>query len=1382
MATPDLATLIRDGAYDVLRHAASSPDPGDPKYIKHGAQVIGAERFNDLQRPVRRVTISGVHLSFDTTDSRGVVREYNGKEDIKELYVIADTVVVSRALHFPQTDVFILCRELQFKGREAVIDTTPKPLDKDYRELLDKNGRNGPKAGNITLYVSKLSVDTPGLRFIARGAAGQEAEEGEISTTSSRRDLPLITKDQWEGDKGFSYAHRHVRHEAGAGGAGEFYTSDMPTSVCDWETFQRMCGKSITYVKFTNEYWKSFWHEKFGGGKETQTVFELGTTELPGEGGAGLPPGKPGTGGAGGNLTSTVAVDSKLRDLTGGPSAQRHPGTPGGAGGTPQTAYWVFFEGKPKGEGSDGAEHVFSARTERKDASAGRASGPGPQADKPKGDDGKDVALWSQPNAKDKCAAGWITPLLLNIVIQHAKDVAAAEQPERAQVVLKPYFDALAGRTNEAISSGLPEEVVGGLNTMPQLRDEATRLAARFDQHLDSFGNPPGWVPNLTLTGAVGAYDAVRDIALKELYGAYFLEKAWKAKEARANALKQLIEVLIEKTQQLKAQMIDTQKAIMQRRYVAPTDPTAVRTLTVGDLTGGSKSSEKVSFDDMSLLERLRSLVAQMEELEKKRKAIEQRLRNEADKDATTKLQWEAAQAGLKISSAVLKALPLPPPYEQAAAAFGGLLEVTSAFMEKGGDDAAFAELKKQVTDFADTNQEQFVKLFTESMDNELSTYNDEIEKLEQAAKDTKKEKDQLKPLYDDKIKAADAERDAAIKALTDRTRQRLRQRQPPPNPMNSTPIDFNKAIATRALEITNGAGSTKALSEEYNTKKTELGKKSTAIETNKAELEKKLKATTKAKETKAESTKKNIENVKKAVDGIEQIAKAVNKLAVSETQLNTKWDEALAKITSKDSEFQTYLTNVTYLNEQKKLVVGRLIKLLNDLQDQRQQIARNLVAINELRLQYAKGGTDDLDHGTLLYIQGMREDAHRRLTTFLYYVTRAYEYYTVSPYNEFYADARKTFEDLRVVLANPTPNLSGIFDGTDKATNENKLKTLITAPTDPILSPSDFALLKYVYEKPLRDMGIRMLDELASGRERRIEEREKYVTLRSDDLQGLNARIRADLSARMSINLARLDQISSGDEKQRLGGFKVVKAVIRKLGARFPNDITFKVTHLGRSIVCYQGKFFAFEPQAGAETGRRARGVTFETNGTPAKMKPADDATTLTLTADALKQPESKAQETLISKLLGSAKSGQIDLSQFRPGAFSDFLLTVEVTPRDCTVQLDEIEFVVMMEKGNTDTAAELVTVFNDRDLAIDISTSRSDRSGRNRALGSYMGVYNDDEIETQPLVITVPAEYGVYRHMGWNAGVKASSKKAHSCEVSRGTRVIAKYEPISA
>ena len=417
---------------------------------------------------------------------------------------------------------------------------------------------------------------------------------------------------------------------------------------------------------------------------------------------------------------------------------------------------------------------------------------------------------------------------------------------------------------------------------------------------------------------------------------------------------------------------------------------TAVRDITVDDLAG-AKPLENVQFNDMSLLERLRSVIAQMEKLEEKRKAIETRLRAEADKKTMTELQWEAAQAGLKISGAALKALPLPPPYNKRRPPSGACWRSRARSWKRAATMPPSQISRSRSRILRTQIRSSSLGSFTKSMDEELSAYNDQIKDLEEAAKSTQKAKDGLKQQYDDKVNAANAERESAVKALTDRTQQRLRQRQPAPDPATSTPIKFNEAIAKRALEIKEGAGASTTLSEEYSRKNTELGEKSKAMDAKKLELENKIKATTKAKEARAESTKKNIENVKKVVDGIEQFAKAVNKLAISETQLNTKWNEALAKIKSKDSEFQTYLTDVTYVNEQKKLVVGRLVKLLNDFQAQRQQIARNLVAINELRLQYAKGGADDLDHGTLLYIQGMREDAHRRLTTFLYYVTRAY-------------------------------------------------------------------------------------------------------------------------------------------------------------------------------------------------------------------------------------------------------------------------------------------------------------------------------------------------------------------------------------------------------
>ena len=932
----------------------------------------------------------------------------------------------------------------------------------------------------------------------------------------------------------------------------------------------------------------------------------------------------------------------------------------------------------------------------------------------------------------------------------------------------------------------LPKEVVGDAQAILQLRDEVVGLTGRLDQHLDNFGDPPGWVPNLTLTGVVGAYDAVRDIALKELYGAYYLEKMWKKKQDRSDALKQLIAVLIEKTRQTRAQMIDTRSAIMKRGYVPPADPTAVRTITVDDL--GGRPRAKVSYSDMSLIEKLRSLIAQMEDLDDKRKDIERRLKREADKKTIDQLQWEAVQGGLKISGAMLKALPLPPPYEQAASAFGGLLEVTSVFMEKGGDNEAFANLKTAVTDFTDANEDKLVTLFTQGMDEELSATNEDIKHLETAAKDTKKARDDLKAEYDSAASAAAAVQEARVKVIEDREQQLRKQREPAPDPSKESPESFKTKIAKRALEFSSNAESTRN-AEEYERRKTELESRNTAIEKKTEELQTKVVAITKAKTERAQSTKDNIERAKKLVDGIEKIAKAVNKLTVSETQVNAKWDEALAKIKLEDPEFQAYVAQIAYLTEQKKLVVGRLVKLLNDLQDQRQQIARNLVTINELRTQYAKSGVDDLDHGTLVYVQAMRQDAHRRLTTFLYFVTKAYEYYTVSAYEGFYADAQRIFEDLRTVLDQPVLDLETSFDPKDpkeaKDAKEKQLKKLITEPSGPDLPDSDWQLLKGVYEKPLRDMGSRMLEKLITRKDGKIDEREQHVTLRADELKELNSRIREGKSAHMTLNLARLNQIASSHQKQRLGGFKVVNAVGSKLGERYPDDITFKVTHLGKSIVRCEGRFYAFEPQAGNEALVGSRGVTFETSGSPTKGTRKPDGTLeddgkVTFSSDALKQPDSKAQETLVSKLLGPSASGNIDLSEFRPGVFSDFLFTVEFTPRDFPVEFSEIEFVVTMEKGNTDSAGALISVFNNHDLAIEIRMSRPDRSERSAGIGRYIGVYNGTELETNPVVVTVPGQYGDYRHTGWVGGTKLVSDGDHSRKISAGTRVIAVYERV--
>src|SRR6202000_3456196 len=101
---------------------------------------------------------------------------------------------------------------------------------------------------------------------------------------------------------------------------------------------------------------------------------KLGSEDLPGKGPSGLPPGKPGTGGAGGTLTATagnIGVFHHHADLSGGQSGTPLAFTPGGKGGTPSPAWWCKIE-------ANAVKEVNSVSWTSYQAQQGDSSGPGP--------------------------------------------------------------------------------------------------------------------------------------------------------------------------------------------------------------------------------------------------------------------------------------------------------------------------------------------------------------------------------------------------------------------------------------------------------------------------------------------------------------------------------------------------------------------------------------------------------------------------------------------------------------------------------------------------------------------------------------------------------------------------------------------------------------------------------------------------------------------------------------------------------------------------------------------------------------------------------------------------------------------------------------------
>jgi hypothetical protein len=139
-------------------------------------------------------------------------------------------------------------------------------------------------------------------------------------------------------------------------------------------------------------------------------------------------------------------------------------------------------------------------------------------------------------------------------------------------------------------------------------------------------------------------------------------------------------------------------------------------------------------------------------------------------------------------------------------------------------------------------------------------------------------------------------------------------------------------------------------------------------------------------------------------------------------------------------------------------------------------------------------------------------------------------------------------------------------------------------------------------------------------------------------------------------------------------------------------------------------------------------------------------------LKGTSLWQPTRDAQENLISKLLKNP--AMLSLSQFRPGAFSDFLLKVEINPPERKIAFTEIVLEVSYEGGNARRDEILVCVNNDVGLEIPVRTNVKDISGRTGGIGRYIGVFSSNQMRAagqRTVRVTVPVKFGQYELKSW-------------------------------
>ena len=424
------------------------------------------------------IRIVGESVVLQQGHENGLYEAYcdGARRDLRSVEILAERVVVRSPVRWKQTDVTIRARELVFEG-DGQIKTTPeeKLTSAGTDSKGGKPGVDGLPAGNLILDVGGVEEDAPGLRFDLSGGRGQPGGPGQHGSAGSS------VSTRWSS----------VRF--------------CDSGIC--KTHTPGSGYTITYYYYT-----------FAGA----TVKKEGTTRRPGDGTDARPSGKPGEGGAGGSLNSTVDLEAFF-ELPGGlsadatlPTAAPYDRYKGGAAGSPAKTEHVHFYLDWLTMKSSASRHTATAG---ENAAIGRALTPA-------GPDGS--------YTQDPRRFGWVHPLSLHKVLQHLRDDYLGNRIAAAQERLEDYVTLLgefrADPEWEALDPTAQLEVA-------QMHDEMARLLQQIEAGFDYFGNPPGWVPMLSFEVNSTLFRNEIDRAMRTLYLAYWLGNKASSEQQKLDAL-----------------------------------------------------------------------------------------------------------------------------------------------------------------------------------------------------------------------------------------------------------------------------------------------------------------------------------------------------------------------------------------------------------------------------------------------------------------------------------------------------------------------------------------------------------------------------------------------------------------------------------------------------------------------------------------------------------------------------------------------------------------------------------------------------------------------------------------------------------------------------
>jgi hypothetical protein len=364
-----------------------------------------------------------------------------------ELY--GQEVIIGAPLRIPGADIKVFAENLRFEDHDNIIaslDTTPLPPGAETGAGVD--GRNGEKGGDVYLHVNQVASagNTSAGRIKANGGVGQKGGPE--------------TPGQKGADKGL------LPHEPQIGGIVRSWNDLTPFRTVqgdaplpsDWHIYST--PKNVV------------WFRRFGG-------LEWGDGGWPGNGMQGRAGGRPGIGGNGGTVRSVVPLAASMLDLAGGSSGEKRPNAISGAPGNPELSIGIALE--RQGFFTFYRFHVHRAVSPPNVTS--------PSASQPQGESGINRADLQR---------GWLHSNAAQAILTYAEDLYRMGFMTKAQEELQSLLLNLES----------PDVITEPADSYVAIKQRVNSLLARISENLDYHGNPAGFVPTLSLAGAINLLQA----------------------------------------------------------------------------------------------------------------------------------------------------------------------------------------------------------------------------------------------------------------------------------------------------------------------------------------------------------------------------------------------------------------------------------------------------------------------------------------------------------------------------------------------------------------------------------------------------------------------------------------------------------------------------------------------------------------------------------------------------------------------------------------------------------------------------------------------------------------------------------------------------------